>query len=394
MRARKILVAGGGIGGLTAAASLLQAGFDVEVYEQAPALGEVGAGIQLSANPMRVLRHLGVMERVRARGFSAVSYDFKLYDTEEVLQRIPLGPGYEERQGVPYVSIHRADLLDVLIDRVRELKSDAVTLDAKAVGYEEDADGVALRLADGREVRGDALVAADGIRSAIRAQMLGPARVTYTGDQSWRVIVPSARLSGTARHDTIDIYVGPGKHGVVYPIRRGELVNLVGCVEYEDVAGESWTTRRPWDELKSDFEGWNGYVQAVIDATDRDECYRWAMNNRPPVEAWSTARTTLLGDAAHPTLPYMAQGGAMAIEDGLVLARALAQEPDVTEALQLYQRNRIPRTTRIVNESSANRAMFHLPSAEALREAFARRNMAGERNAWLFSYDAATVPLA
>jgi salicylate hydroxylase len=393
MSERKILIAGGGIGGLVAAASLLQAGHDVEIYEQAPALGEVGAGIQLSANPMRVLRHLGVLEQVRARGYCAASYDFKLFDTGEILQRIPLGAGYEARHGVPYCSIHRADLLDVLIDRVRALKPDAVTLNARASGYEEDADGVTLLLTDGRRIRGDALVAADGIKSVIRAQMLGATPVTYTGDQSWRVMVPSERLAGQPPQETIDIYVGPGKHGVVYPIRRGELVNMVGSVEYENVDVESWTSRRPWTELKSDFAGWNPTVQAIIDHTDRDECYRWAMNNRPPVTNWSGARTTLLGDAAHPTLPYMAQGGAMAIEDGLILARAIGQEPDVTEALQLYQRNRIERTTRIVNESSANRSLFHLPSSAALRDAFAKRNLDGERNAWLFSYDATTVPL-
>jgi salicylate hydroxylase len=356
-------------------------------------LGEVGAGIQLSANPMRVLRHLGILEQVRARSACAVSYDFKLFDTGETLQRIPLGPTYEERHGVPYCSIHRADLLDVLIARVRELKADAVTLNAKATGYAEDADGVTLSFADGSTARGDALIAADGIKSVIRAQMLGATPVTYTGDQSWRVIVPAERLAGRPPQVTIDIYVGPGKHGVVYPIRRGELVNMVGSVEYETVDDESWTSKRPWTELKADFAGWNDTVQAIIDASERDQCYRWAMNNRPPVTGWSTARVTLLGDAAHPTLPYMAQGGAMAIEDGLVLARAFGQESDVGEALDLYQRNRIERTTRIVTESSANRNLFHLPSAAALRDAFARRNMDGERNAWLFSYDAVTVPL-
>ncbi len=145
--------------------------------------------------------------------------------------------------------------------------------------------------------------------------------------------------------------------------------------------------------MKADFAGWHENIQAIIDNADKDQCFRWAMNNRPPVENWSTARTTLMGDAAHPTLPYMAQGGGMAIEDGAVIARALQQEDHVGEALDLYQRNRLERTARIVNESSANRNMFHLPSEAALREAFAQRDMNAERTAWLFSYDPMTVEL-
>ena len=168
---------------------------------------------------------------------------------------------------------------------------------------------------------------------------------------------------------------------------------MVGCVEYETWDEESWTARRPWAEMKSDFVGWHDNIQAIIDQVDRDQCYRWAMNNRPPVDRWSSRRATLLGDAAHPTLPYMAQGGVMAIEDGAVLARALQQEKDVCEALDLYQRNRLGRTTRIVNESSENRKMFHLPSEAALRDAFAQRDMNAERTAWLFSYDPTTVKL-
>lgn len=393
MSEKKIIIAGGGIGGLTAAACLLKAGIDVEVYEQAPALGEVGAGIQMSANPMRVLNYLGLAEEAARIGSCPVSYDFKLYDTGDILQRIPLGESYKERHGVPYVSIHRADLLNLLIGKVKELKSDAVTLNARVAHFEQDSKGATLHLADGRSIRGDAIIGADGIKSVIRAQILGATPVHYTGDQSWRILVPADRLSQPDSFNTVEIYVGPGKHGVVYPIRHGEIVNLVGCVEYEHWDEESWTTKRPWGELKDDFAGWNDEVQELIDSADRDECYRWAMNNRPPVENWSIGRVTLMGDAAHPTLPYMAQGGGMAIEDGMVLARAMTMDSDPAEAIQRYQRNRLERTSRIVNESTANRGLFHLPSSEALKDAFAKRNMSGERNAWLFSYDPVTVEL-
>jgi salicylate hydroxylase len=390
---KKILIVGGGIGGMTAAACLLQAGFNVQVFEQAKALGEVGAGIQLSANPMRVMKHLGLVDKLAALGVQPSSYQFKLFDSGEVLQEIPLGKGYEAQHGVPYLSVHRADLLDVLTAAVRGLKADAVKLDAKLVDYSESSAGVALHFQDGNEAHGDVMIGADGIKSLIRARILGSTPVHYTGDQSWRILVPAERLPAELRPDTVSICVGPGKHGVIYPIRPDGLVNMVGCVEYATWDDESWTARYPWEELKADFTGWFAAMQAIIDAADRDQCYRWAMNNRPPVENWSTAQVTLLGDAAHPTLPYMAQGGAMAIEDGAVLARAMQQQNDIAEALQLYQRNRLQRTARIVNESSANRQMFHLPSVQALRDAFAGRDMNAERSAWLFSYDAMNVAL-
>jgi salicylate hydroxylase len=390
---KKILIIGGGIGGMTAAACLLRAGFDVDVLEQAPRLGEVGAGIQLSANPMRVLRHLGLVETLEQLGVRPTCYQFKMFDTAEVLQEIPLGERYVERHGVPYLSVHRADLLDALIGAVRALKPGAVNLNAKATDFFEDGDGVTLRFQDGGEMRGDVLVGADGIKSMVREKTLGPTAVHYTGDQSWRILVPAERLSTELRPDTVNICVGPGKHGVVYPIRRDGLVNMVGCVEYETWDDESWTAHRPWAEMKADFAGWHGNIQAIIDNADKDQCFRWAMNNRPPVDNWRTARTTLLGDAAHPSLPYMAQGGAMAIEDGAIIARALQQEEVVGDALDLYQRNRLQRTARIVNESSANRNMFHLPSETALRTAFAQRDMNAERTAWLFSYDPMTVEL-
>jgi salicylate hydroxylase len=193
--------------------------------------------------------------------------------------------------------------------------------------------------------------------------------------------------------ESVDIWVGPGKHAVTYPLRGGELMNLVACVEQQDRDEESWVTKRPWQELYNDFRGWHGAIEAIIEAADHDECYRWAMNNRQPVENWSLGRVTLLGDAAHPTLPYMAQGAAMAVEDAAVITRAIQESVTAEEAVQLYQRNRIDRTARIVNESSDNRRLFHLDSVTALRAAFAERDMKAERTAWLFSYDPTSVAL-
>ena len=173
----------------------------------------------------------------------------------------------------------------------------------------------------------------------------------------------------------------------------GALLNFVGIVETDEVSEESWTVKMPWEKLKADYRGWHAVVQTIIEAADRDQCYRWSLHNRLPIGNWSTARATLLGDAAHATLPYLAQGAVMAIEDGAVLMRALAQESVLADALQLYQRNRIPRTSRIVLQSSENRRRFHLGSQAAIRAEFAKVNEGVDRNKWLYSYNPMTVEL-
>ncbi len=396
MTISKVLIAGGGLGGLTAAICLTRAGFDVEVYEQAPELGEVGAGVQLSANAVRVLMDIGLEPDLEAQAVKPAAYEFRMFDTAEVIQQIPLGEGYVERHGVPYYTVHRADLHEMLVRRLRALKPDAVNLNARAIGYAEDEDGISLRLSDGRRIGGDVLVGADGIRSQIRAQIVGDVKAHYVGDVAWRFIVPVDRLPAEYRDSTdrsTEIWVGPRRNAVVYFLRAGALVNFVGVVEYGDWEEESWTVRRPWSDMKADFVGWHPRIQAIIDAADREQCFRWALNDRAPIINWSTERATLLGDAAHPTLPYLAQGACMAIEDGAVLARCLERRAEPAAALELYQRNRVDRTAKIVTESFANKKLLHPQSADEVRAAFSRRDIAAERSRWLFSYDPLTVEL-
>jgi salicylate hydroxylase len=394
VKAGRILVAGGGIGGLTAAASLIQAGFEVEVFEQAPVLGEIGAGVQISANAGRVYRALGLLDAIEAAGVTPQAYNFRVFDSGDILQTIPLGEGYRTRHGVPYVTVHRADLHRLLVDKVRSLDPQAVRVGRAVTAFSEDAGGVTLSFADGATARGDALIGADGIKSVVRSKLIGPTEAKYTGDAVWRVLVPMERLPAEFRTRTTDIWAGPGRHAVTYALRGGTLMNLVGCVEHEAWEDESWVTPRPWEEMRADFSGWHPMIAAIIGAADRDQCYRWALRDREPIRDWSSARVTLLGDAAHPTLPYMAQGAAMAVEDAAVLTRAFGEADSVPAAIQLYQRNRVDRTARIVNESRNNRRMFHMESVEALRSAFAGRDMNAERSAWLFSYDPTSVELA
>ena len=389
----KIIIAGAGLGGLTTAACLLQAGFDVEVYEQAPELGEIGAGVQQSANAMHVMRHLGLLDHLTAVAFRPPVTQFRLFDNGEILQELALAEKHEQRHGAPYLQLHRADFHAILADRVAALKPDAVHLNATASGFEEMTDGVVLHLADGKSAAGDALIGADGVKSAIRGQIAGATPPTYTGDAAWRLTVPTARFPANFMDGNSSIWVGPNKHAVVYFLRGGTLLNFVAAVELDEWIEESWILKRPWTELKADLAGWHEDIQAIIDAADREQCFRWALNVHPALDTWSTARATLIGDAAHPTLPYLAQGAAMAVEDAAVLTRSLERSASVTAALKLYQHNRMDRTARIVRESQANRALFHLETTADLKAAFAKRDMDRERADWLYSYNPLTVEL-
>lgn len=393
MKKRKIIIAGAGLGGLAAASCLMKAGHDVEVYEQAPQLGEIGAGIQISANAQHVLRDLGLGPAIDAVGVRPGAYVFRLHDTGEIIQQFSLAEEHERKNGAPYTQMHRADFHQILVDKAREFRPDVVRLNKRVRRYVENDDSVELHFADGTSAKGDLLIGADGLKSAVRAQMLGAAPAVYTGDGAWRILVPIEDLPKDILPQVMSVFMGPGGHVVIYYLRSGKLLNFVGLVETDEVFEESWTVKFPWEKLKADYAGWHPIIQTIIDCANKDECYRWSLHRREPTMNWSTKRVTLLGDSAHPTLPYLAQGAVMAIEDGAVLTRALAMTDDLSEALQIYQRNRIDRTARIVRQSTANRTLFHLGSQEAIRAAFAKRDEGEERNAWLYSYNPLTVDL-
>lgn len=396
----KILIAGAGIGGLAAGLCLRQSGHEVALFEGASELGDVGAGLQAGANAVKVLDSLGLREELENVIVRPVAVRFRLFDTGETLHEMPLGTSYEKRYGAPFFQVHRADLHGILARAVAARAPDSVHLRARVTGFDERPNGVTLHLADGRSFDGDVLVGADGIRSAIRQCILGETPANWTGNVAWRAVVERDRLPDDFMDTVVANFVGPHKHVIIYYLRRMRLVNLVGVVENDAWRDESWTVRAPWEELKADFEGWAPTVQTLIDAVPKDACYRWALFNRVPVDHWSTEHATLLGDAAHATLPFLASGAAMALEDARVLARALDQEGSVGGALQLYQRNRLDRTARIVHTSTAMGQAYHQPDAEAFRKQFAAARDAASStsgappDAWLAEYDANAVPLA
>lgn len=391
--AQKVLIAGAGIGGLTAAASMLQRGIDVEVFEQATELKEVGAGVQLAANGTRVLYALGIGESLKALSCEAQGKEIRHWQTGETWKLFDLGPVSIERFGFPYFTVYRPDLLKVLADEVRRLKPDAIRLGARITGFEQDADGVMLKLESREIAHGSALIGADGVHSRVRQELFGADRAQFSGVVAWRAVVPMERLPAHMIRRVGSNWVGPGGHIVHYPLRSGSLMNFVGALERSDWQVESWSFQGRREDLAADFAGWHPDIQSFISVIETPN--KWALMLRPPLERWTVGRVTLMGDAAHSMFPFLAQGAIMAIEDGYMLARSLARFETV-EALQRFESARLRRTTRVVEGSAANIHRFHnrvLADPVAGRE-FIEREWAGNRISdrydWLFRYDATT----
>jgi salicylate hydroxylase len=317
----KIIVAGGGIGGLTAALSLIERGFEVEIYEQAPVLREVGAGVQISANGMLVFRELGLSARIMEEAAHPERREIRMWNTGQAWTAFDLGTVSVQTYGHPYVTMYRPDLLDILSDAVTTAAPGALRLGHCAVGFEIVGERVVLRFNDGSTAEGDGLIGADGIHSVIRAGLHGSDNAEFTGLVAWRGVIPMEVLPSRLARLVSSNWVGPGRHVVQYPLRRGTLMNFVGVVERQDWREESWTTPGSHADMLADFAGWHDDVQRLIEAIPQP--YLWALKLRPPLPSWSVGRITLLGDACHPTLPFLAQGAVMAIEDGYVLGRAI-----------------------------------------------------------------------
>lgn len=402
----KILIAGGGIGGLTTALCLQKAGHEVRVFEQAPAFVEVGAGLQCGANVVAVLDYLGLREAAQACAVAPERAEFRDAFSGEVLYSAQFGQEYQAKYGAPYLHVHRADLQRILAQAVMANDPQSIELNAPVTRFTETPDSVQLSLPEGRHVEGDCLIGADGIKSQVRAQLFGNASTNtsarFTGNVAWRGVVPVERLPADFMQTVVSNFVGPHKHMVIYYVRNKQLVNFVGVVESKQPQGDSWVQQAPWQELKDAFSGWHSTVQTVIDAMDKEACYRWDLYDHQPFDHWSSRRVTLLGDAAHATLPFMASGAAMAIEDARVLQRALDQQLGATDnpadgiaqGLQCYQRNRLVRTAKVQRDSVRFGKLYHLPNRLALKLAFkALRPIAQRKEAFLPSYNANTVLL-
>lgn len=392
----KIIIAGAGIGGLTAAAALLEKGFQVTVLEQAKALGEIGAGVQLSPNATRVLYRLGAGKRLESLACAPLGKRVRLWNTGQSWSLFDLGAASRDIYGFPYWTVHRADLHEALVASVRALSPDAIQLGKKLETVEQSDGRVTVHTACGERHDADLLIGADGVHSRVRRAIFGPDDPVYSGVMAWRGVIQADKLPEHLRTPYGFNWVGPGSHVIHYPLRDQALINFVGAVERTGWEVESWSEQGTREECLADFKGWHEDVQTLISAIDIP--YKWALMVREPMERWSSGHVTLLGDACHPTLPFLAQGAGMAIEDGYVLARCLAAYgDDVPRAFARYEALRHERTSRVVRGSAANTKRFHNPELARAEGAAAyvdrewSEERVKERYNWLFEYNVDTV---
>jgi salicylate hydroxylase len=352
----KIVIIGGGIGGLTAAASLRRFGFEPEIYEQAPQLGEVGAGLQLGPNAVKALRALGLEERlleVAAEPANMVSLNWN--DATERF-REPLRGISVQKYGARYLTVHRADLHDLLQSVV---PPSSIRLGAACVGVDPSSSGVTATFADGCKVDCDVLIGADGIHSVVRKQLFGEKRARFTQQICWRTMIPMDQVpervgpngSVPLAHGDYSGWIGPTGHIICYPIRAGKIFNIFAGRVSEQWVDESWVTPSTNEELLAAYEGWNETMRAMLRKADR--CYKWGIYDRDPLERWVADRAVLIGDAAHPMMPTLAQGAAISIEDGYALARNFASIDDLDGALAAFERERVPRASAVQLQARA-----------------------------------------
>jgi len=358
-----VLVAGGGIGGLAAALALTRRGFAVKVLEQSPQLGEIGAGIQLGPNAFSAFDALGVGERARAR--AVYTDEMVMHDAldESLVARIPTGAAFRTRFGNPYAVIHRADVHMSLLEGAQESDRIEVATSTTVQRIDQSEDGVVVHDARGGRHRGIALIGADGVKSAVRRQYVGDeARVS--GHVVYRAVSDRRDFPKDLQWNAASIWVGPDCHLVHYPLRGGEQYNVV--VTFHSRQKEEWSVREgSRDEVQSYFEGICARARQLIDLPK--DWKRWATADREPIGQWTFGRATLLGDAAHPTLQYLAQGACMALEDAVTLGEALrVHEGRFEKAFELYQRSRISRTARVVLSAREMGRLFHAKGVERL----------------------------
>jgi 2-polyprenyl-6-methoxyphenol hydroxylase-like FAD-dependent oxidoreductase len=358
-----VIVAGGGIGGLAAALALVRRGFSVKVLEQSPQIGEIGAGIQLGPNAFHAFDALGVGEKARGR---AVYTDYMImHDAidESVVGRIPTGEAFRQRFGNPYAVIHRVDVHTSLLEGAQETGRVEFLTSTRAERIEQDADSVTVIDQNGLAHRGLALIGADGVKSVVRAQYVNdPPRVT--GHVVYRAVVDKKDFPPDLQWNAASIWVGPNCHLVHYPLRGGEQYNVV--VTFHSRQQEEWgVTEGSKEEVQSYFQGICPRARQLIDLPKSWK--RWATADREPIGQWTFGRATLLGDAAHPTTQYMAQGACMAMEDAVTLGEALrVYGNDFIKAFALYQRSRVARTARIVLSSREMGRIYHARDVERL----------------------------
>jgi salicylate hydroxylase len=382
----RVAVIGAGIGGLAAAAALRQRGVETQVYERAVELGEVGAGLQLGPNAVKVLRALGIEQALEPYAFEPTNIVSVSWDRAALRFREPLKAVSVQRYGARYLVTHRADLHRLLVERLPE---GSITLGARCIGAAWRDGQATATFDDGRTIEADVIIGADGLNSEVRASLFGEKPARWTQQMAWRCMVPIERVptrigpGGTVAvgRDEYVGWIGPEGHVICYPIRGGELYNIFAGHVSDDWVDESWSVPSSIDELLAGYAGWNEALLEMLRHTT--QCFKWGIRDRDPLEGWTHGPIALLGDAAHPMMPTLAQGAAITLEDAYVLARALARHRDDPIAgLKAYEAERLPRARDV--QLQARRQFLNN------RQKPAPPPLSRD---WIFQYDATREPI-
>ncbi len=389
MQQLHVLIVGAGIGGLATALALQRAGIRVSIYEQASVLAEVGAGLTLASNATVILKALGLGAVLEDLGVVPGRCAVKHYRTGRTLVDIPRSPTQVERFGTADCQIHRSDLHEALVAAVRSADRGCLHPGCALLDFGQDESGVTALFANGVTARGDVLIGADGIRSTVRAQLFGAGDPRYTGYVAWRGLVPMERLTAAMLVPDSAVWIGPGHFLTRYKIRRGTLLNYIAIARTRSWVEEGWSVPSTVEALLSEFREFEPTARSILMATPPDQCFKWGIFDRDPLPTWTTGRVTLLGDAAHPTTPFLGQGTAMALEDAAVLARAIEAAGSVTEALGRYELARVSRANGVLLASRDNG--INLTTTDP--ERYDADSHQHEESPDLASYNAMTVPV-
>ena len=378
----KIAIVGGGIGGLAAALAMTQAGINVTLHERSAQLVDQGAGITLAPNATRVLYHLGLGPALEETAVTPPQTEYRHYRTGAVIMRL-MTKDFRALYGAPYLRLHRWDLQHAMITRLAQIAPGALRLGSQVDGLESRGENVTLTLADGAIETADIVVAADGIRSTIRETLFHPAPPVFSGFVAWRGLVDTANLPQHLHESAVAF--GHGRHINRYLVRRGELLNFVAIAHRDQWQAEGWNIAAPMDEFLAEFASFDEGTRTIISRPVRGQVFKWGLFGRPWLEQWWSGRVVLLGDAAHPMLPFLGQGAANALEDAMILTRCLSSEATPEKAYALYQQTRGPRV-RGATEQAARRGDRYLgePNADSLK---------GNEPGAEYAYDAVSGPL-
>ena len=384
-----VIIVGAGIGGLVSALCLDAKGHKVKIYEQAEILSELGAGIQLSPNATKVLNYLGLFKDLEPYIFEPNSFQFLNFSTGKVITERKLGEAIKKDFNSPNYDIHRADLQRVLLNKIK-VKNIDIHSNMKVTNVGNKKNSAFIEV-DGKEIQADLVIGADGIHSKVSDSLFGKKEIIYTGNVAWRMLIPVEILPENLILPDTTVWLGPNKHFVTYHVNGGKNLNCVCLVEQDGWFNESWSEKGEIEELKKAYKGWNRTIETLLQHADPNTLYKWALHDRLPMKQWSKGRIVVLGDAAHPMLPFLAQGAAMAIEDGAVLANCIDNFDEVEEALKYFEKIRKPRTSYVQSAARRNAKVLHLSGLAAILRNLVMGYIGNKIFKKLYSYDALSI---